>query len=246
MKMKKICLLLFLSIAFMGCRRMLYREYRDKDYYLLKGGTYTFFEKEKTFDVPVLQEIYNSTTYDTCSCISVVNQLDSITYFNQLLIGIQFKVAIYSRNWYSAFPTNGSIEQIENISVWLKNKKELVNISSYLNNDLKLRANVIPTQIDSMTYPFNKSIYFNYTAHCLKGYAVKNLNDFRDQFNNKKFDDDSNTVNWYKFLFSVSADCSYKTKDYDTIITLVNLKTAHTKRSIRIEGKIRTMNSSSK
>ncbi len=231
--MKNILFVLIISVLFTSCRRIVFSEYRKKDYYLIQDGNHYFFNKEKTFEKPVLKEVYNSTVYDTCSCISVINKTSEIQFFNQILLGLRFKIKIYSRDWYSSFPHDGSIESIENINVFLKNKNETVEISKYLINHVKLRDNIIYTNNDSSTFNFNKGVYFNSKSKCFKSYSVNNLNDFREKFNQKKFDDGLNTVDWYMFLFSILPDCPYKIKDFQRITTVLTLKTRHTKRIVK-------------
>jgi hypothetical protein len=233
--MKKITVILFLLIAFVSCRRVLYNEYRHKDYYLIQSGHYSFFEKAKTVDKPVLQEIHKSTTYDTCSCVSVINDLSDIEYFNQLLIGIQFNVKTFSRDLYSSFPHDGSIEKIEDIKVFIERKKESVDISNYLKNPAELKQNIIFMNADTSTSEPSKGILFNSSAKCYKEHRVNDLNDFREKFNAKKFDDGLNTIDWYTFLFSVSPECPYKLKDFEKIVTVVTLKTKHTNRKIKFQ-----------
>lgn len=236
--MRFIFIILLIILTFTGCRRVLFREYRNKDYYLISGGTHYFLDKTDISEKVVHNNVIRASEFDTCSCISGMKSASEKEYLNQLILGMRFSVKSYSRDWYSSFPHDNSIEDITGLSVFVENEKEKVDITSYLYNEREIRDAIIFTAVYSSSNLMEKSVSTNTSPECSVGFSVKNVQDFLFKFNNNKFDNGLQTIDSYIFLFAISSECPYKIADFDEVVTSVELKTNNTKRNVSFKTRL--------
>ncbi len=234
--MRSVVIICIIILIFAGCRRVLFQEYRHKDYYLITGGTHYFFDKNSISE----KEVKNQKTLlsDTCSCILGLKYLSEKEYLNQLLLGMRFSIKSHSRDFYSSFPHDNSIEDITGLSVFVQNKKEKVDITRYLNNEKELRDAVIFRSVYSSSNMVGKSVSTNTIPECSVGFSVKNVQDFLSKFNNNKFDNGLETIDSFIFLLKISSECPYKIADFDEILTSLELCTNNTKRNVSFKTKL--------
>jgi hypothetical protein len=223
--MRKAFLFLSFSLLLLcGCKRLFYKEYRNKDYYELSEGRHLFFDRNKLQEIPVSKGIYKSAESDTCSCLYRVDKASSRYCFSDLIIGMHLDIHVHSRDFYGAFPRDGSIEKIKSIKFILSGKGPDADLSPYLKEQVPLRDKMVFFSTDSIpTVPPADYVLYDRNPRCFTEYPQKDLRSFIQNYNSRKFDDGLNTIDNFYFFFSVSPACPYNIRDYKLLSTEILL-----------------------